>query len=119
MTACPLGKPPLIATASSPALVRLALVHLLDLDDVGVAEVLLLADHVRLADARQEGDGLVVLGEGGGRVVEDRVVVVLLAVAGGVPAKDKDVAFCCAGGMLDVGAQESEPGRCHCHSTRT
>ena len=88
MTACPLGKPPLIATASSPALVRLALVHLLDLDDVGVAEVLLLADHVRLADARQEGDGLVVLGEGGGRVVEDRVVVVLLAVAGRESGKD-------------------------------
>ena len=46
----------------SPALVWLALVHLLDLDDVGLAEVLLLADDLGLADARHEGDGLVVLG---------------------------------------------------------
>ena len=38
----------------SPALVWFALVHLLDLDDVGIAEVPLLADHVGLADARQE-----------------------------------------------------------------
>ena len=66
----------------SPALVWLALVHLLDLDDVGVAEVPLLADHVGLADARQEGDRLVVLGEGGRGVVQDRVVVVLLPVSG-------------------------------------
>ena len=66
----------------SPALVWLALVHLLDLDDVGIAEVPLLADHVGLADARQEGDRLVVLGEGGRGVVQDRVVVVLLSVPG-------------------------------------
>jgi len=65
-----------------PALVWLALVHLLDLDDVGIAEVPLLADHVGLADARQEGDRLVVLGEGGRGVVQDRVVVVLLSVPG-------------------------------------
>ena len=66
----------------SPALVWLALVHLLDLDDVGIAEVPLLADHVGLADARHEGDRLVVLGEGGRGVVQDRVVVVLLSVPG-------------------------------------
>ena len=69
----------------SPILIRLALVHLLNLDDVGFAEVRLLADDFGLADARHERDGLVVLGEGGGRVVQDRVVVVLLAVAGRKP----------------------------------
>ena len=72
----------------SPVLVWLALVHLLELDDVCVAEVDLPpeavgADPALLGDDGQEA-AVVALGEGGRGVVHDRIVVVGLAVRRGV-----------------------------------